>query len=584
MALDAAMIGLLARHLDQELTGARIERINMPARDEVVFQLRTPAGHRKLLVCARSGCARVHLTGEEFENPPTPPSFCMLLRKYLGTGRITGVHAADGERILFVAFECVDSLGDLAPVTLSVEMMGRYCNIVLVNGAGRVIDALKRIDFEQSELRQLLPGLPFTMPPAQQKIPFLGADADSIAQAVCSLAKPLSQALLDKVSGIGPVVCREIAARTDRMDSEADTLVPSLRLRLRDTIAYVQRCARGEDTGFHAVYEGEKPVEFSFIDLTQYEGFHRREYADPSCLLDGYFARRDREERVRARSAGLRKQVDNLIERAERRNAARTLEIDNSEKAQEKRLYGELLNAGLHAVEKGASSVQLLNYYTGLAVRIPLDPARTPVQNAQRYFRDYRKLTTAAKVLATLIEEGERELEWLKTVRYEIECAVTEEDFTDIRSELQAEGYLRTKRVPDAKRRKKRADVASYRTSGGFRVLSGRNNAANDRLTMRMAGKNDWWFHVKSAPGSHTVLLCDNAVPSDQDLTEAATIAACNSSLAAGNRAEVDYTQVRNVHKPPGSKPGMVIYERYMTAVVKPDRTMADRLIDGKRI
>ena len=580
MAMDAAMIQCMAHQLHKRACGARIDRITMPSKDEVVVQLRTRSEHMSLLLSVRSGSARIHLTQETFENPQTPPSFCMLLRKYIGSSRITGIRAALGERILFIEFESLNELGDLVPVTMSVELMGRYNNIVIYDRNSRIIDALRRIDFEQSAVRQLLPGLPFVMPPVQQKLPFINSDTDAIVKTVTGQAMPLSKAILSSVSGLGPVVCRQIAWMTRQDDADADHLdTPDIQA-LSENLEMVKEAIGGKGALYTMVLDGNTPVEYSFIPLTHYEGMRSEVYGDPNEMLDAFYSQRDREERMRVRSAGLARQVQSLIERTQRKNAARLEESDNSRKAEEKRLFGELLYASLHSLNKGMNCVEVENFYTGEMVVIPLDGSLTPVQNAQKYYKEYRKLTTAARILQSLIKEGEQELEWLVTVQYEISQARSEEDFLQIRRELHDEGFLRSFKIKPQKNKKKTSDIFRYRTHSGMLILSGRNNAANERLTLHTASKNDWWFHVKNAPGSHVVLLCESRQPEEKDLEQAAVIAAYHSSLSDSLHVEVDYTQLRNVKKPPEAKAGMVTYDNYRTAVVSADARLVESLVE----
>lgn len=578
MALDAATLNVVAEELKKELIGARVDKLYMPTRDEALLSLRTPNGGKKLLVSARSGSARVHLTEEEFDNPAVPPSFCMLLRKYLGGGRITDLRTVDGERILFIDFDTMNEMGDRVTVTMSVELMGRYCNLVLVNESGKVIDALKRVDADASDVRQLLPGLTFTMPPMQQKLKFLTASTEEIVERTCKAAKPLSAALLGAVVGIGPVLCREIAFRTDASDPDADRISDAAKQRLAENIELVKKAALGEGRAFFAVYDGKRPIEFSFIELTQYESCEHRRFENMSTLLDAYYAEKDRAERMKARSYDLSRQVNSLVERAERKQVARMEEQRNTEKADLKRLYGELIQANLHALQKGMKSAELFNYYNGETVTVPLDVTKNPIQNAQKYFKDYRKLTTAAKMLDTLLAEGAAEIEYLKSVRYEITQARTEEDFLLIRKELKEAGYLRGFKYKEQKKPRKMSEFLTYRTTDGFKVLVGRNNAANDKLTLKTAAKHDIWFHVKNAAGSHTVLLLENEEPTDLAMTEAACIAAYHSSVSEGDNIAVDYTEIKNVKKAPAQKTGMVIYVNYKTAYVTPDEKQIESM------
>ncbi len=578
MALDAAMLEYTARTLKGTLVGARVEKISMPSRDEALFSLRTETGARKLFISARSGGSRIHLTSESFENPAVPPGFCMLLRKYLSTGRITDLRTVDGERIIFLDFDALNEMGDRIKLTLSVEIMGRYSNMVLVNAEGRVIDALKRIDAEQSDKRQLIPGVNFTMPPAQGKLLLLTAETGELIDKICEKKKPLSAAILDTVAGIGPVVCREIAHRTAANDPEADTLNEKQRSALKHYIEETRAAARGEGTTLSIVYDSKKPIEFSFIKLTQYGGMETREFSDVNELFDSYYLEKDRAERMKARSSDLLRQVNSLYERAVRKQAARQEELSNTERADEKKLFGELINANLYAIVKGDKSAELLNYYTGETISVPLDVTKSPVQNAQKYYKEYRKLTTAAKMLVTLIEEGKNEIEYLSSVRYEITEAKTEEDFLLIRKELKESGYLRGFKYKEQKRPRKMSEFIEYKTSDGLRVLVGRNNAANEKLTLKTAEKGDIWFHVKYASGSHTVLLSNGAEPSGESYTEAAMIAAYHSSERLSENIAVDYTRIKNVKKAVGQKTGMVYYESYNTAYVTPEERKIEEL------
>ncbi|MEG2524063.1 MAG: NFACT RNA binding domain-containing protein, partial [Oscillospiraceae bacterium] len=521
MAIDAAMIYVAARELRERLENARMDKLYMPARDEVVFSLRTPDGPCKLLASARSGGARVHLTLEEYENPAVPYGFCMLLRKHLATSRITGFRTVDGERILFVDFDAMAETGERVAITLSIELMGRYCNLVLIGADGRVIDALKRISAEDSDKRQLYPGCEFTLPPPQNKISFMTSSNDELIARVCSLSKPLSGALLETAAGLSPLLCREIAFRTDPLDLDAASMNEEQRALFEKNLSFVRAAAQGEGICLNIASDGERAVEFSFVELTQYGGCSVEKFDSVSALCDRYFGERDRAERAKSRSFDLLKQVNSLCERARRKQTARLSERDNSELAAQKRLYGELVNANLHSITKGERSAKLLNYYTGEEIEIPLDPTKTPVQNSQRYFKEYKKLTTAAAMIGRLLTDGAREIKYLESVKYELCEARTEEDFSLIRRELLAAGYLRSRKRVENKKLRKMSEYTRYRTSDGMLVLVGRNNTANDKLTLKTADKRDIWFHIKDAAGAHVVLAAQGEKPTDLSLTEA---------------------------------------------------------------
>ena len=577
MALDAAMIRIAAEQLNKELAGARAEKIYMPSRDEVVMSMRSMQGRQLLFLSARSGGARAHITAEEFEYPATPPAFCMLLRKHLTGARLTAVDTVEGDRVMLFHFDAVSEMGERVSPMLSCEMMGRYSNLVLVSDEGRVLDAVKRIDDNQSDKRQLLPGVPFTEPPRPEgKLNFFAATAEEMVAAACKSSKNASAALLSAVSGLSPLLCREAALLVD--DREADSLSAEQRVLFAEGIVRIKDAVDDpEKRQFTIVYDGDKPVEFSFVPLLQYKGLRSESFPDASALFDRYYSAKDRQERMRTRSQDLSKQVNNLLERNRRRQEARRTELADTAKAQEKKLCGELLTANLHAFKRGDKEVSVLDYYTGEMRTIKLDVTRGPNENAQRYYKEYRKLQTAADVLQRLLQEGDDEYRYLQQVQYAISEAVTEEEFLDIRKELKDAGYLRGFRYKE--RSKRRSDpYLHYRTTAGYEVLVGRNNAANEKLSLKMAAAKDIWLHVKDAAGSHVVLRCEGEQPDDQSLTEACCIAAYHSSQRNGQLVPVDYTEARRVRKIPGGRVGMVSYTGQQTAYVTPNEAQIEAL------
>lgn len=582
MALDAATLALAGAELRAKLLDAKIDKIYEPTRDEVVLTLRTRTETFRLLLSARSGSARACLTDESFENPPAPPSFCMLLRKHLAGGRLLEVSPEPGDRILFFRFQCVNEMGDLVQNTLAAELMGRYSNLVLIQD-GRIIDALKRVDFEDSAIRQLLPGLRYTLPPKPAKPDFFAGSAAGLAAAVCQKPLPPAQALLKSCAGVGPAVCREAAWRAL---GETPLLASELSSVQRGALAAAIEGIRAdyERGGRPCAVHGPDgaPVEFSFTPLTQYgAGYTLTEYPGFSQLLEGYYSSKDRAERLRQKSRDLLKAVKNMHERALRKQAARTEELAESEASGQLRVYGELLQANLWAIQKGMRSVTVTNYYDGRELAIPLDVRLSPSANAQKYFKEYKKKQTAARMLAKLLEEGEREIAYLETVLYEVESAPGEQALGEIRAELKSQGYLKYYKVRDKKQ--KPADFYRYRSSDGFLILVGRNNLQNDKLTLHTARGKDLWFHTKNAPGSHTVVMSEGRDIPNATKNEAAQLAVLHSSQAAGAKVAVDYTEVKNIRKTGDLKPGMVLYERYETAYVTPEPGLADRLREQKK-
>ena len=576
MALDAATLALCARELKTTLLDSRIDKIFEPTRDEVLLLLRTRTDTYRLLLSARSGSARVCLTGESFENPATPPGFCMLLRKHLAGGRLLDIRMEPGERIVFFDFQCVNEMGDLVKNTLAAELMGRYSNLVLVQD-GRILDALKRVDFEDSAIRQLLPGLPYTMPPRPARPDFFSVSSAALVALAMQKDLPAADALMKSCGGVGPVVCREAAFRalgdSHRPANELTAAEQSALAAALDAIRD-DHAAGGVPTA--AAAPDGRPVEFSFTALTQYGPDACRTYPDFSALLEDYYAVKDRAERLRQKSRDLLKTVRNLHERAVRKQAARTEELAQSEASDELRIKGELVQANLWQIERGMASVTVDNYYTGQKETIPLDVRLSPSGNAQKYFKEYKKKQTAAKMLARLLEEGAREIEYLETVVYEVETASGEQALGEIRAELKSQGYLKYYKVRDKKQ--KPADFFRYRSTDGFLILVGRNNAQNDKLTLHTARGRDLWFHVKNAPGSHTVVISEGQPIPDSTREEAAQLAVLHSSQAGGAKVPVDYTFVRNIRKTGDLKPGMVLYDTYETAYITPDPALREKL------
>ena len=568
MALDAATLALTAKELEAALPDVRIEKILQPTRDEVLLQLRSRAGAYKLLLSARSGSARVCLTQESYENPAAPPSFCMLLRKHLNGGRLQAVRTLPGERIAFFDFICANEMGDLAQKTLAAELLGRYCNLVLISAENKVIDALKRVDFEDSDLRQLLPGLPYTLPPRPDRLDFCAVTPAEMLAAIAPLALPVVPALQKTIGGIGPVVLREAVYRAFGSEEKyADALSPADAAALASALADIRADWEGGGHPCLVLREGETPVEFSFTRLTQYlPGCVLAGHSGFSALLEAYYARKDRAERLAQKSRGLRKSVQNLHERALRKQAARRQDLAESEKSDYLRVYGELLTANLHLLQKGDREARLLNWYTGEETSVPLDIRLTPGANAQRYFKEYKKRQTAIKVLKELLQAGEHEIIYLETVLYELEAAEGEAALEEIRTELKTGGYL--KHYKPKGKKQKPADFWRYVSADGFTVLAGRDNLQNDRLSLKTARGRDMWFHVQGAPGSHVVVLSEGKDIPLPTQNEAAMLAVYHSSQRNSAKVPVDYTFVKHLRKTAGLPPGLVLYDRYETAYI----------------
>ena len=574
MALDAITMSLLAQELDEKLQGSRIDKIHQPSRDEVVFHMRKRDGNAKLLLSARSGSARICLTDESFENPQTPPSFCMLLRKYLSGARFIGATSVEGERIIMLTFTATSEMGDTVNIEIAAELMGRYANLVVINGDGKIIDAMKRVDADASAVRQLLPGLMYKLPPNRDNPKFI-SQTQAVLDKVFTFNGIVEQAFLRCSQGMGPVVAREIAYLAQAGDYYADKLPVEYEKRVHDAAYKVVDYYHNPQ--YTVVYnQQDAPSEYSFLPLTQYDGLETKTFDSINQLLDEYYSEKDKAERLRQKGKDLHKLVQNLVERTTRKQIARKEELAQSTDNEKYRIFGELLTANLWQLEKGMKKVDVLNYYDNTTITIPLDPKLTGNQNAQKYYKEYKRKQTAVKMLTMLISQGEIELEYLQTVAYSVNNAANEAELMAIRAELHGAGYL--KYYKNREKKQKPQDFIRYTSSDGFLILVGRNNLQNDRLTMKTARGKDMWFHTKNAPGSHVVVMSEGADIPLQTQNEAAMLAVHHSSRKGNAKVEVDYTFVKNIRKTNDLKPGMVIYDTYESAAIVVDDEIIAKL------
>lgn len=576
MALDGAFLRHIKKELEEKLIGARADKIYQPNREEIVIAFRTRQEALKVLFSARANSARVCVIDKTPENPKQPPMLCMLLRKKLQGARLLAIRQPELERVLHFDFEATNELGDKITLTLTAEIMGKYSNIILSDAGGSIVDSLKRVDVQMSSQRLVLPGLRYQLPPPQDKLNLLEAGAAQLKEKLASLPgdKELSKALLQSLQGLSPVVCRELDNQVGRgkliniseMDEEQLFRLGYYYEKLRAQVLEISGKPR------MAVDSARRPLDFSFIDLHQYgTSAVVQEKPSFSALLNDFYEERDSRDRMKVKQQDLLKLLTNLSERLTRKIGNQTEELEQCAHRDEMRIAGDLLSAHLHEIPAGAEKVILPNFYDeNLAeLEIKLNPALTASQNAQKYYKDYRKAKTAEEMLQKQIETAAEERAYLDTVFESLALARTEQDLAEIRAELTDGGYLKKSHG-----KKERAAAVSaplqFELPEGFTVLVGRNNRQNDKLTMKTARKQDIWFHAKGFPGSHTVLITDGRPVSEAVVRQAAALAAKHSRAKELVQAPVDYTEIRNVSKPQGAKPGMVIYVRYKTVFVPP--------------
>ena len=581
MALDGAFLYTVRNEL-LPLIGGRVEKIHQPSREEVIISIRTKSGSKKLYISANAGSARVHITENTVDNPQTPPMFCMLLRKRLGSGKLIDIRQDGLERILFLDFECVNELGDIVTVTLAVEIMGRCSNLIIVSGDGRVIDSIKRVDEEMSRERMVLPGMEYTLPPRDDRLNFLTCEPEDIKERLAGTQpKELSKALIRIFEGISPILAREWAYFAGRgAHIESDTISSDQLDRLLFTIKRTREQVLGGECCFSVVSDKEGQLkDFSFVRLSQFGTLmYTKELSGPSELLDYFYSERDRAARTKQRANDLFKLLMNLTDRTSRRIAAQREELDACADKDRAKLFGDLISANMYRIQNGDSSAVVENFYDEECpqVTIPLDVRKTPAQNAQHYYGEYKKSVTAEEKLAEQIQKGEEELQYLESVFDSLTRASSENDIIQLRLELREQGYVRY--AGGKAKPPKALPPIEYKSSDGFSILVGRNNKQNDQLSLKFAEKTDIWLHTQLITGSHVLILTDGETPPDKTIEEAAVIAAVNSSGRDSGLVPVDYCLARYVKKPTGAKPGKVIFTNYKTAFVKPDRELEQSL------
>ena len=582
MPLDAICLRAVLHELRPQLIGARIDKVQQPARDQIVLLLR---GNLRLLLNAGANQPRIQLTNILRDNPAQPPMFCMLLRKHLVGARVLSIEQPDLERMVILTLQCTDEFGEISRKQLVLECMGRRSNLVLLDAQGRIVECLRRVDADLSATRQLLPGLFYHLPTPLDKLSLLSQEEDSLAlaQRGGDAEQAVDKWVLDHYTGISPLIAREFAFRagheTDvRFGALNDAQRGALVQEFSDTANAVK-----EDNYMPVIlYRDGKPVDFTYRSIAQYGAETQVETRESfSQMLDEFYDARERQELSARRGRELTHAVTVARDRMARKAENLKHDYAATQKRDEFRLRGDLITANLYRMKSGEKVLHAENYYEDgcPTIDIPLDPLLSPQQNAAKNYKQYNKLKTAEFHLREQIEKAENERAYLESVLQEIQQAETEQDFLDIRGEMSDAGFIRKQGKKVLQRPSKPRE---FKTSGGFRVLVGRNNRQNDKLTLKDADYRDRWFHVQKLHGSHVILCTNGGEPGDQDITEAAGLAAYYSQAKDSANVPVDCTQVKYVKKPAGARPGMVIYTTYRTVNVTPAEDLVKRLQNGK--
>ena len=586
MPFDAGMFAATVHEIEKYAIGAKIEKIHQPEKEEIVFvfhDVKKDGIRRSLRLCINAGTnnPKIAFTHVTKENPATPPMFCLLMRKHLSGAKLESVCQLGFERAMMIRFSCRDEMGFPCVRYVVCEIMGKYSNMILLDGDKKIITAMKLIDFATSKVRQILPGMTYENPPEQKgKCDPLSETRESFIQKAASEhEKQIDKYLISTYYGLSPLIAREISYLCTgsvaspiahcNVDSLADAFFSYTKTIIEKTFVPYLVCD-----------QDSKPVEFSFMPITQYgSGYKLSQPEDFGELTDRFFVERDRNERIKQKAADLLHTINNAQTRLSKKIVKLSEELDATAESERYRREADLITANIYKLKKGMESVSVVDYYCDECpeVIIELDKQLTPSQNAQQKYKKYTKLKNGKVYLTEQIEIARNELLYIESVSESLSRADGETELSEIREELSNSGY--SMRIKSYQKHKKYVPKPlQYQTSGGYKVLCGKNNIQNDYITHHLAEKTDMWFHAKNRPGSHVVMLCEGKEPSEQDYTEAAMIAAYHSKSSGDAMIEVDYTKVKNVKKPSGAKPGFVIYHTNYSTLVKRDEDTVSAL------
>ena len=565
MAFDGAFIHTMLSELNLA-AGARVEKIYQPSYEELLICLKKKDFSEKLLISSRNGSGRIGYTSARFENPQTPPMFCMLARKIFSSARFIGAFQEGLERVLELRFESVNEMGDIINPLIICEFIGGGNNIILADENRKILDAVNRTDITAQRL--IMPGCIYIYPESRGKLNLLETDPSDIISAIKKKSGEVSSVLLDTFDGLSPLVCRELCQSAfGRVDVSVESVDLS---RLISPLENLKRIIENSPE-YTLLYCDGIPKDFSFCEINQYgSAYEKKRFLSASQMLEEFYNERDRAARLKKQSGDIIKTVNNLLSRAKRRMNVRIKDLEATKDRENLRICGELIKANIHLINTGDSFADVQNFYDEdlKPVRVKLDRAKSPAANAAAYFKEYKKKCAASGSLGALIESDKQEIEYLDSVLYGLERANSIAEINDICDEMIAGGYIKSPR----KKNKNNApsQIEEHKSAEGYKILVGHNNVQNDIITTRLADKTDTWFHTKNIHGSHVVVKNGGANISDETLLFAAKLAALNSRAKNSSNVPVDYTLVKYVKKPAGAKAGMVIYTTNKTIYVTP--------------
>lgn len=574
MAFDGFVISNLKKELKDSLIGGRINKIYQPEKDEIHLVIKNQRQTYRLLLSASASLPLVYLTEKQKTNPMTAPNFCMLLRKYILNGKILDVTQPGMERILMLHIEHVDELGDLCEKKLIIEIMGKHSNIIFVSSENKIIDSIKHVSFQVSSVREVLPGRDYLLPPGQDKKCILNMTKEEFEASCFSKNMALEKAIYTGFQGVSPVMAREICYRAGiESNLAADSLLPQEQDNIYNAVVdMAKKVADGDFTPSIVLFDGEA-VEFASLPLTHYGNVEYQTFDSISGLLEEYYALKESATRIRQKSSDLRRIITTALERNLKKYDLQLRQLQDTKKREKYKIYGELLHTYGYGLEPNAKSLTCLNYYTNEDITIPLDDTKNAMENASSYFAKYNKMKRTYEALIDLTVETKKQIDHLESILTSLDIARAESDLTDIKEELIEYGYMKRKGGKNAKKGKvEKGKPLHYISSDGFHMYVGKNNYQNEELTFKFANGKDMWFHAKDMAGSHVIVKLETAdeLP-DRTYEEAGRLAAYYSKGRQAPKVEIDYTERRNLKKPPKSNPGFVIYHTNWSLLIEPD-------------
>lgn len=578
MSLDGIVLNNVCMELKNMLIDCKVDKVYQPEKDEIHLNIRSKGNNLKLLISASSNNPRVYFTNFTKDNPQNPPMFCMLLRKHIQGGRIVDVEQISLERILKISVESMNELGDMTVKELIIEIMGKHSNIVLVDkSSGKIVDSIKRVPISISSVRQILPGLLYSSPPSQDKTSPIDVEKSLFFELLDNSEETdVYKFLYKNFIGLSPLVSKEICFLSHidenlKLNNLSKETKDNLFNHFQDVYLRVKN-----NNYTPTVIKDENDYDilaFSSIDLKQFGSLPKVHFESISELLDYYFLTRDKLDRIKQKSNDLRKSISMKLDRALNKLAKQKREILDAEKRDVFKIYGELITANIYQLEKGQEEVELDNFYSESyeKMKVKLNKNLTPSENAQKYFKKYNKLKTAYDIVSKELVKTKEEVHYLEHILLALETSTEIEELDEIREELIQEGYFKKSNSKKSKKQSKSISKPHhYKSSDGFDIYVGKNNNQNDYLTLRFASKEDIWLHTKVIPGSHVIIKSEGKDVPENTILEAAYLAGFYSKGKMSSNVPIDYTERKNVKKPNGAKPGMVIYETNSTVYITP--------------